>query len=392
MGKKFDVSDKLKEKLLYLKLSIIDKDLSKNKYILKDIDGYKYFLSNGNISVIYRRKGQPRRYFGGNPYTRENILNYIKENNINIELRTKDFKEVTAITNLDFYCPEHGEFQKSWNCIKNGQSCPICGRLKAIDGRRNNIEDIRIAFEKEGYILVSKKYVNNLQPLQYICNKHKDEGIQQMTWGNFIAKHQKCSYCTKEKVLEQSMKSPEEFEKEVKELYGNKFILLTPYTGCKNKIKMYCNDCHSNFFQAPNHLLEGHYGCNCKPTSLGELKVKEMLDKYHNIYIQQYRFDDCKNKRPLPFDFALFDNNIKNKLMCLIEYNGKQHYEPACFGGISKEKANENFIIQQNRDKLKEKYCKKHNIKLVKIPYWDFDNIENIIIEINNNNKKGTDK
>ena len=69
-----------------------------------------------------------------------------------------------------------------------------------------------------------------------------------------------------------------------------------------------------------------------------------------------------------------------------IEFNGIQHYEPKTFGGITKERALQNFKLQQERDKLKDDFCKDNHYPLLWIPYWDFDNIEKIIyifIEIN---------
>jgi hypothetical protein len=39
--------------------------------------------------------------------------------------------------------------------------------------------------------------------------------------------------------------------------------------------------------------------------------------------------------------------------------------------------------LKQNkiRDEIKNTYCKDNNIHLVRIPYWDFNNIENILKE-----------
>lgn len=72
------------------------------------------------------------------------------------------------------------------------------------------------------------------------------------------------------------------------------------------------------------------------------------------------------------FDFAIIDNN--EKVTTLIEYDGRQHFEPISdFGG------EEGFKITQNNDSIKNKYCKNNNIPLLRIPYWDFDNIELIL-------------
>lgn len=39
----------------------------------------------------------------------------------------------------------------------------------------------------------------------------------------------------------------------------------------------------------------------------------------------------------------------------------------------------ENFKTVQYHDAIKNKYCEDNNIKLLRIPYWDFDNIEEIL-------------
>ena len=38
-----------------------------------------------------------------------------------------------------------------------------------------------------------------------------------------------------------------------------------------------------------------------------------------------------------------------------------------------------NLEIVQKRDSIKTKYCKDNNIKLIRIPYWDFKNIDTIL-------------
>ena len=71
---------------------------------------------------------------------------------------------------------------------------------------------------------------------------------------------------------------------------------------------------------------------------------------------------------PLPFDFHLTDYDI------LIEVDGEQHEKPIRFGGMSIEQANKNFIEQKRRDKIKDDYCLKNKIPLIRISYKDIDN------------------
>jgi hypothetical protein len=57
-----------------------------------------------------------------------------------------------------------------------------------------------------------------------------------------------------------------------------------------------------------------------------------------------------------------------------IEYDGIQHFESVdYFGGEL------GFINTQMRDNIKNEYCKNNNIKLIRIPYWDYENIDQIL-------------
>ena len=100
--------------------------------------------------------------------------------------------------------------------------------------------------------------------------------------------------------------------------------------------------------------------------SRGEIKICDILDEAGLKYIEEYIFSDLVSSsgRPLRFDFAVFDDN--DDIDFLIEYQGIQHYEPKSkFGGIT------GLRKQQYNDMLKREYCKKHNITLIAIPYWD---------------------
>lgn len=102
--------------------------------------------------------------------------------------------------------------------------------------------------------------------------------------------------------------------------------------------------------------------CGCL-VSKGEVLIKNILDNNNIQYIPQYSFNDCLSKKqyPLRFDFAVVQ---KNQLICLLEYQGIQHYEPTFW-----EDPIEN-------DEIKKEYCKNNDIKLVEIPYWDYDKID----------------
>lgn len=100
--------------------------------------------------------------------------------------------------------------------------------------------------------------------------------------------------------------------------------------------------------------------------SRGEIKIEEILEMAGLNFKEEYSFPDliAHSGRPLRFDFCVFDDN--EDIDFLIEFQGIQHYEPKSkFGGIS------GLRRQQFNDMQKREYCKKHNIPLVIIPYWE---------------------
>jgi hypothetical protein len=122
--------EKIKHYVKDLSLEIIKYDNIDEKAKLKDTDGYVYYLSPENIKCTLFRKGEFAKFFNGNPYTFENIKNYLSINNIEIDI-VSDFNNINnAKQKIEFKCNTHGTFLKSWNEIKNGQYCPTCSLEK----------------------------------------------------------------------------------------------------------------------------------------------------------------------------------------------------------------------------------------------------------------------
>lgn len=105
--------------------------------------------------------------------------------------------------------------------------------------------------------------------------------------------------------------------------------------------------------------------CGCLK-SKSEQKIRKILDNYNIEYEYQKVFDDWKYNRNMAFDFYIPSHN-----MC-IEYDGIFHYE--IIPGL-----NNDLAAQQKRDKIKTDYCSEHKIRLLRIPYWDENNIEPIL-------------
>lgn len=122
-------------------------------------------------------------------------------------------------------------------------------------------------------------------------------------------------------------------------------------------------ECGVTTIVASRELLSGETrSCGCKK-SLGEAQVAKYLQEHNIEFQREYTFSDLSSAKgwKLRFDFAIFKNN---QLLCLIEFQGKQHYEP--IDGFGGEAA---FEIGQQNDRAKEEYCKKNDIKLYTISY-----------------------
>lgn len=247
-----------------------------------------------------------------------------------------------------------------------GTRCPFCfGNLK-----KTTEEFIREVYNltKDEYKVLSQ-YVNNNTKIKIrhnTCN-HTYFVAPADFLGSKNRDGRRCPNCFKNE-----KKTNESFQEELHSMYGDKFEVIGEYTGANNKIEILHSICGLTFHPTPSNILRGVSGCPCESESKGEIKIRNYLLMHNCEFISQYSDSDCKYKIPLRFDFAIV--NQINTPLCLIEFDGKQHFEPIdYFGG---EKA---FKLNQKRDKIKTDYCLTNNIPLIRIPYWDFDRIEEIL-------------
>ena len=101
--------------------------------------------------------------------------------------------------------------------------------------------------------------------------------------------------------------------------------------------------------------------------SKGEKLISNILKQSKIVFEKEKIFIDLKWGK-LRYDFYLPNENI------IIEYDGEGHYKYIPF--FHKNKAA--FNKSRERDRQKNSYCIGHNIKLYRIPYWDYDKIKTI--------------
>ncbi len=273
---------------------------------------------------------------------------------------------VNSKTKVKIICPEHGEFEQIPNNHLNGANCYLCGRKAINNHNTGNVnifihEALKLYGDKYNYSLV--KYVNSKTKVKIICPIH---GEFEQTPDNHI-RSGGCNYCGQNTTTTKNSNNINIFI----DMSNKKHNFIYDYSNVnyKNnhtKVNIICKT-HGEFKQRPNDHLKG-VGCPICNNSKGEMKIRLFLEENNIRFNTQYRFSDCKNIRPLPFDFYLPEHNI------CIEFNGRQHYEPLeHFGGII------NFKKQQINDKIKYNFCKSSNISLIIINYRDINNINKIL-------------
>lgn len=241
--------------------------------------------------------------------------------------------------------------------LYRGGRCSYC-----MGNHKRTAADVKDLIEDGGdysFIKLNEKLgVNNK-----ITVKHKKCGNEFSTTPNIFIHGHGCPYC-KSGTLEAGRASLYKFAED------NGYSILSEYTGNKNPIKLRHNICGNEFTKTPTHFKGG---CGCPycftgRKSKGEAAIKKVL-KEHNInFITEKTFPDLVDDATLKFDFYIEDMNL------LIEYDGIQHYEDTWHDP-------EKFRLTQKHDNMKNEYCKLHNIELIRIPYWDYSNISEILYE-----------
>lgn len=129
-------------------------------------------------------------------------------------------------------------------------------------------------------------------------------------------------------------------------------------------------DC-GNIIKIPISFIlrkNGQQSCGRCVVSKGENKVKKTLEDMGVYFLQQENFDKTF-KRPDTTRCCFADFYLPNQNI-VIEYNGEQHYHPVeYFGG------EQGFIKLKDRDRWKKQFYYNHNLKLIVIPYTDYENI-----------------
>lgn len=242
-----------------------------------------------------------------------------------------------------------------------GTGCPKCSK---------KIKRNTKTFKEEIYQL----YKNEYELIGEYKNSNASVSFRHTTCGNcfnvtpsaFI-NGAKCPFCNISNYKNTSI-----FKYQINKIVGGEYEVVGEYVDAKTKILLKHNKCDNYFYITPTNFISGQRCPRCFE-SKGEKEISRILTEYKVLYDSEYTFNNLVgvNGGLLRFDKAVFSDKDKTKLRMLVEYDGIFHYK--------KQYDVDGFETLKIHDKLKDDYCKNNNIKLLRIPYWDFDNIEEIL-------------
>jgi len=238
--------------------------------------------------------------------------------------------------------------------------------------KKLNLEYIKewLEFNKSEFKLCDNNiYLRSEKKLKFFHDVEECFEYFEMSW-NHIQSGQGCPVCRGLQVGEKTSLAYLRHDLVIEWHPDNDISPTKVPRSSHRKIYWICSNCdygrNKEWCTSPNSRTNMNSGCPKCASSKGEKKIKLFLDSLCLYYLVEYKFSDCRNILELPFDFYLLDYNL------CIEYDSILHYE-------DKFNEPEEFKLVQKRDKIKTKYCKNNNINLLRIPYWEFDNIEQIL-------------
>jgi len=191
-------------------------------------------------------------------------------------LLSKEYKNNKNL--LKVRCPQGHEYYTKYNYFKSGCRCPYCsGNIK------KTIEEVREAFEKEGYTLLSTEYKSNKDLLDVRCPKGHEYRVR---WDNFQRGY-RCKQCKTKYYSKEDLEKYFGYKKSVRSLTNRIY----------KKYRNYINP--NKYRRGKNYHLDHIYSIvdgfennvpvdiTSNPHNLRMVPAKENLNKNGKSYISK---------------------------------------------------------------------------------------------------------
>lgn len=297
----------------------------------------------------------------------------------NITTPRKVFK--SSNEKFEFECNEcNHNFMTTLHDVSSGKFCPYCGGQSLCDAKCNFCYEKSFASHpkskfwsgennispREVFKSTTKKYIffcdecdhNFLKSLSNI----KNESFCPFCLGQLLCGQKNCKSC-KEKSFASHPKA--QFWSN-----QNKVSPFEIFKFCRKNFKFDCPYCDNIYEASLNNITSNNIWCTCI-TNKTENKLYNYLKRFF-VVEKQKKFNWCKMKRELPFDFFIEEYKL------LIELDGVQHFKQ-----VSTWKSPEET---QKIDIYKMKLAQKQGYSMIRIfqeDVWnDKNNWENKLMDV----------
>lgn len=249
-------------------------------------------------------------------------------------------------------CGRGHSWHTNLNNLKGGNWCKYCVPHKL------DIEEVREFLSKIGWILESKTYIDSSVPLKMKCSA----GHTINKPFALIKNGRGCMECYNLRRGDDLRLSDERYH-EAATIKG--YICLKIPSNVHEHALWQCPKKHEWFTSYSNFVHNNTYCPECvrhQNESRTEKVLYNCLDELELFegYEKQKKFPTLKNRALLSFDAYLVADGVE----IAIEADGKQHYFQVKYW-----QDEDGFIRQHENDRIKEAYCEKNGIALIRIKY-----------------------
>lgn len=358
MSKKYDLTNQQFGSLTVIEKTTNPKSKSKNTFWLCQ-------CTCGNTSIVSTvdlRSGKTHQCWhcahADSGKAKRKDLTGQKFGKLTVEKMLYGQKEANGKTRTycECRCDCGNKVTRNVDSLKRGYKLMSCGCARKEIGKQRTND---VTGQKKGRLLVLEEYYDtDPHKLRCKCDCGNEIMVDKTDWST--GHTQSCGCLHRERTIQNNTKEWYGYISD----FGVKAIRPDHQNGHGTWLWIFeCPLCHKEFSAIPAVVASGKtISCGCSLMSKRERLISDYLSSLNVSFIPQYSYKDCKDCNVLRFDFALL--NESQEVYQLIEYDGQQHFIPIDYWG-----GEEGLRKSQHRDKIKDEYCKSHNIPLLRLRY-----------------------
>lgn len=292
------------------------------------------------------------------------------------------FKKWALLTCNDHTCePFEQDFQDAM-ILRRSKRCPECLSIIQSVNNRIPVSELNNRIKNSKNSVIRDKQI----VIKYEDHLHNDKNSMVLVKCNLFGHHKNlypqtaisigknniCPECAKTR--EYKKKAGENLVEKINNILIEKNSSFSFFGSIDRNDKsiifyeLICKNCGCSEWEREKYVSS--VKCKvCYPNdTIGESRVIEYLNFLKKAFKKQKKFPGMKNEKELKCDFFI------PKLNLIIEFDGHQHFYPVDFF-----KGFKSFKKTIKCDWIKNRYALKNGINILRIPFYEYDNIEKLI-------------